>query len=72
MIKPPIERPRFSAEFIRDLSERVYRARIGDGGVRMQADDKDDGAKLRKRAEVLDPLSRLYLEALGLQPGKMK
>jgi hypothetical protein len=59
-------------EYVRDISERVYRIRLEQdcaGNVeRMIAKDEDDGKKLRSRARAYDSLTRVYLEALGLNP----
>lgn len=65
--------PTFKPEYIRDLSERVYRARlIQDSGAgadaRMIEKDGDDGRKLRSRASAYDPLTRAYLGAFGVRP----
>lgn len=62
----------FDPAYIRDLSERVYRARLeqacaGDS-ARMIKKDGDDGAKLRNRAAAYDPLTRVYLAALDIRP----
>lgn len=71
--KPKI--PTWSADYIRDLSERVYRASLehpsggGAGAVsRMLKKDGDGGVKLRNRAAAYDKLSRTYLEILGFKP----
>lgn len=63
----------FDPEYVRDISERVYRERLcdasGDGAVqRMVAKDGDGGQKLRGRAASYDVLSRAYLKALGFTP----
>lgn len=63
----------FDPEYIRDISERVYRERLrqesGDGAdLRMVEKDKDGGAKLRGRAAIYDGLTRAYLKALGVEP----
>lgn len=65
-------KPTFDPEYIRDISELVYRARLESdclGNVqRMIAKDKDDGEKLRNRAGQYDALTRIYLGALGFEP----
>jgi hypothetical protein len=65
-------KPTFAPEYIRDLSEKVYRIRLEqdcDGNVaRMIAKDEDSGEKLRNRAGSLDPLTRAYLKVLGVAP----
>jgi hypothetical protein len=50
------------ADRVRDISEAVYRHRLGDGGKRMVELDGDDGTKLRARAIVYDSLTRSYLK----------
>jgi len=51
---------------IRDISERVYRARLGDDDVRRMIEkDRDEGQKLRGRAGSYDSLTRVYLAALS-------
>lgn len=65
-------KPTFDPEYIRDISERVYRMRLEqdcDGNVeRMIAKDEDQGQKLRNRAASYDPLTRAYLKTLGFEP----
>lgn len=65
-------KPTFDPEYIRDLSEKVYRIRLDqecDGNVeRMIAKDEDQGQKLRNRAGQYDPLTRAYLDVLGFTP----
>lgn len=61
---------KFCPSYIRDLSEKVYRSRLGEqGAARMMSDDKDSGEKLRNRASSYDPLTRAYLQAIGIEPG---
>jgi len=65
--------PTFPIDYIRDLSEKVYRIRlIQDSGKgadeRMIQKDQDQGQKLRSRAAAYDPLTRAYLEAMGVKP----
>ena len=64
--------PTFDPEYIRNISETVYRARLeaacaGDV-AKMIEKDEDDGQKLRNRAGQYDPLTRAYLDALGFKP----
>ena len=72
--KPKREpKPTFDPEYIRDLSEKVYRlALVRDNGEgspeRMIANDEDSGEKLRNRAGAYDPLTRIYLKVLGFEP----
>lgn len=63
----------FAPEYIRDISEHVYRqALVRDSGAdapeRMIAKDKDNGEKLRNRAGAYDSLTRIYLGVLGIEP----
>lgn len=62
----------FDPEYIRDLSEKVYRLRLEQdcaGNVeRMIAKDEDTGQKLRNRSGAYDPLTRAYLKVLGFEP----
>lgn len=61
--------PTWNPDFIRDLSEKVYRASLDAGDVeRMIEKDKDGGVKLRNRAGCYDKLSRVYLDVLGFKP----
>jgi hypothetical protein len=54
-----------TAEEVRNISEKVYRARLGDDDVRRMIENDDDGgAKLRARAGFYDPLTRVYVEVL--------
>lgn len=68
--KPKRERrPMFDPEYIRDISEKVYRIELGPGGAdRMVAKDKDGGKKLRNRAAFYDGVTRTYLKVLGFEP----
>lgn len=65
-------KPTFDPEYIRDISEKVYRVRLEQdchGNVeRMIAKDEDGGEKLRNRAGAYDPLTRAYLKVLGFEP----
>lgn len=65
--KPKI--PTWNPEFIRDLSEKIYRESLGETDARSMIEkDEDNGEKLRGRASSYDKLSRLYLDALGFKP----
>ena len=69
MIAEKVKRPTWNPEFIRDLSEKVYRASLeGDDLQRMLEKDADGGVKLRGRAQYYDKLSRIYLDLLGFKP----
>lgn len=65
-------KPTFDPEYIRDLSEKVYRIRLEQecpgNADRMIAKDEDQGQKLRNRAGQYDPLTRVYLDVLGFKP----
>lgn len=64
-------KPTFAADYIRDISEKVYRDQLGaDDTARMieKEKDKDNGQKLRNRAASYDSLTRSYLETLGFKP----
>lgn len=69
---PREPKPTFEPNYIRHLSEQVYRVRLEhdcEGNVaRMIAKDKDNGEKLRNRAAAYDPLTRAYLKVLGIEP----
>lgn len=55
-----------SPEEIRDVSEKVYRKRLGKEDVeRMIAKDGDGGVRLRKRASIYDDLVGDILKVLG-------
>jgi len=61
-------------ERVRDLSVKVYKMLLDapNGGgpgatVRMLDKDNDGGKKLRGRAGSYDPISRAYIEALGVK-----
>jgi hypothetical protein len=66
------KKPTFAPDYIRDISEQVFRIRLEqdcEGNVaRMIEKDEDDGEKLRNRAGQYDPLTRAYLKALGVEP----
>jgi hypothetical protein len=65
-------RATYDPEYIRDLSERVYRLRLEQdsaGNVaRMIEKDEDGGEKLRNRAGSYDALTRAYLKVFGFEP----
>lgn len=64
-----IKEPTWNPEFIRDLSERVYRRELGEDDTRRMIEkDKDNGERLRARAMSYDKLSRAYLDLLGFKP----
>lgn len=67
MAREPV--PTFDPNYIRDISEKVYRERLGpDDTASMIAKDKDGGERLRGRASSYDPLTRAYLDVLGFKP----
>jgi len=54
------------AKRVRDISEAVYRERLGQDGLeKMLRKDADDGAKLRERAGAYDALTRCYMRAMA-------
>lgn len=58
----------FDADYVRDISEAVYRMRLGVGGAdRMIEADGDGCKKLRHRARAYDSLTRDYLRAITNQ-----
>jgi hypothetical protein len=65
-------KPTFDPEYIRNISETVYRSRLEQdcaGNVaRMIEKDEDSGQMLRNRAGQYDSLTRHYLAALGFEP----
>jgi hypothetical protein len=72
----PEKEPTHSVDFIRDVSEAIYRIRLNDtsgggsGAVdRMIEKDKDTGQKLRGRAAIYDPIVRVALDVLKIKPG---
>jgi len=72
-----------SEQYIRSISERVYRIELARmaGGLdpawrageadRMIEKDKDGGKKFSNRAGQYDHLTRAYLEALGIKPSSV-
>ena len=59
----------YTPEQIRDISEAVYRIRLGDVAfARMSEKDADNGKKMRERAASYDVLTRAYLQVLGFMP----
>lgn len=67
-------RIKWNAEKVTDLSVAVYKIRLeessggGKGAVeRMLEKDGDGGKKLRGRASAYDPLTKAYIEAMGMQ-----
>lgn len=69
---PREQKPTFHPDYIRGISEEVYRFRLEQdcaGNVaRMIEKDEDGGEKLRNRAGAYDPLTRAYLKVLGFEP----
>lgn len=63
------KKPTFDADYIRGISEAVYRDQLGeDEARRMVEKDEDSGEKLRRRAGQYDSLTRSYLKAMGIEP----
>lgn len=69
-------RPVYDPEYVRDVSEAVYRDRLGADGVERAEDDPKRGAAwLRRNAGAYDTLTRAYLDALnttGLRAREIK
>ena len=62
--------PEFDNEVVRDISEAVYRDRLGAEDVlRMIAKDGDTGQKLRDRSSSYDSLTRSYTRAINARSG---
>lgn len=65
------EKPKIAlldGERIKDIAEAVYRDRLGERDVaRMIAEDKDNGEKLRGRAQSYAPLVVPFCKALGVE-----
>lgn len=56
----------FDPERVRDISEAVYRERLGSGEVAAMIEkDGDGGKRLRSRAGSYDVLTRVYLRVIG-------
>lgn len=63
---PPKREAEFDAEQVRNISEAVYRDRLGPKDeARMLEQDGDGGKKLRERAGSYDALTRSYLRAIN-------
>ena len=63
--KAPPRPPGYDPALIERLAERVYRQQLGaKGAASMVEKDKDDGAKLRRRAQAYAPIVRATLDAL--------
>lgn len=55
----------YDDKMVRDISEKVYRKRLGPEDTASMIDkDKDNGEKLRARAGSYDTLTRAYLEII--------
>lgn len=60
-------------EWAKDIAEAVYRDRLGPGEAeKMITGDKDQGQKLRARAQCYAPLVAAFARALGVEPRRMK
>lgn len=65
MTDRPKRGPEFDPEAVRDISEAVYRERLGkDDAAAMIEKDGDGGKKLRERASSYDNLTRAYMRAM--------
>lgn len=58
-----------NTEAIRDVSERVYRTRIGDRDAAQMEVEKP--GSVRRNAACMDVLTRVYMEALGIELPRM-
>lgn len=64
--RPPKQAPDWTREQISDLSEAVYRIRLGSPAAvaDMISNDKDQGQKLRNRSRCYHVMTRAYLDVL--------
>lgn len=64
--RPGKPAPEYAPEFISDISEALYRIRLGGPKevAGMIAKDKDQGQKLRGRAKAYDGLTRDYIKVI--------
>lgn len=76
MAKAKEKLPKYNPIEIRDISESVYCIRLEQdcpGNVaRMIEEDEDTGERLRTRAAIYDPLTRVYLDVLSERPFPIK
>lgn len=63
MSQPPRRPVDFDAEFVRDVSEAVYRDRVGADDIARMI-EKHDAAFVRRSAGSYDTLTRAYLRTL--------
>lgn len=70
MIAEKTKTPTWNPEFIRDLSERIYRKKLDSECGKGTSDRprKPGEMSIRDRAGSFDKLSRLYLDELGFKP----
>ena len=62
---------RHDPRLVSDISEAVYRLRLGADDVRRMIEkDGDNGEKLRSRSGSYDVLTRCYLSVIGKSAGK--
>lgn len=61
----------FDAKFVRDVSEQVYRVRLGEKDTAKMIADAGGGdkgnARVRANSGSLDPLTRIYLDIFYLE-----
>jgi hypothetical protein len=56
----------FEPEYVRNISEAVYRERLGESDTASMIEkDKDGGKKLRGRSASYDGMTRSYLRAIN-------
>lgn len=60
---PPRRPADFDPEFVRDVSEAVYRQRVGEEDI-VRMIEKHDAAFVRRNAGSYDTLTRAYLRTL--------
>ena len=66
-MKKPLIKP-VDPERVKDVAEAVYRDRLGEcDAAAMVAKDKDQGQKLRARAQAYAPLVAPFARALGVE-----
>ena len=57
----------FDPEYVRDISEAVYRERLGSDDLAKLLAEKDGEKRLRSRATAYDSLTRSYLRAIKVK-----
>lgn len=61
---------KYDADFVRDVSEQVYRVRLGEKDLAQMIIEGGGGAagekRVRNNSASLDPLTRIYLDVLEI------